>query len=431
MKHTLMRRKQLMDQMLPNSVALIPAASEQTRNSDSHYPYRQSSDFFYLTGFNEPDALAVLHPGKQSFILFNRADDPTRTIWQGPCAGQTGACREFGADLSWPITAFKTKLPDLLQNIAIIYYPMGIAPWLDQWITEQIASFRLKKRKDQSFPQQLINLDTLLHEARLIKSTDEITQIQKAVDVSIEAHLRAMHHCKPDLYEYHIEAELLHVFHQAGCRFSAYNPIVAGGFNACVLHYEKNNEKLHAGDLLLIDAGAEYNYYAADLTRTFPVNGLFTQTQQAIYEIVLAAQTAGIEAVKPGNDWTEAQGEIIHVITQGLIDLSLLKGELNELIETKAYAPFYMHNSGHWLGLDVHDVGSYYSNHQSRKLQPNMVLTVEPGIYISPDCKQVDEKWRGIGIRIEDDVLVTQQGNHLLSSALPKTVQEIQHVMKR
>ena len=425
------RRQQLMDSMGAGSIALIPAAATQPRNSDCDHLYRPSSDFYYLTGFSEPEALAVLCPQREAgeFVLFSRPDDPTLTLWEGSCAGQAGACRDYAADAAFSIDEVDEILADLLMGCDTIYYPLGTTAWLDELLFSYVDHYRKQGRKGLIFPQRIINLDSLLHEQRLIKSATEIDSLRQAAVISAAAHRRAMQSCQPGIFEYQLEAELLHGFQHAGCRFPAYSSIVAGGANACVLHYIDNKAVLVDGDLVLIDAGAECDYYAADITRTFPVNGHFSAAQQALYEIVLAAQLAGLAQAKPGNPWPRVQEAVIAVITQGLIDLGILQGELHELIESKAYQAFYMHNSGHWLGLDVHDVGAYKVQQQWRDLVPGMALTVEPGIYIAADAPQVDDKWRGIGIRIEDDIVINEQGHEVLSDAVPKTVVDIEALM--
>ncbi len=425
------RRSRLLQQLGTQCVALIPAAMLQPRNHDCVHPFRQHSDFHYLTGFAEPDAVALLCPhGKQGeFILFNRSDDPELALWDGACAGQAGACRDYGADAAFSIADLEELLPELLQGYDTIYYPMGSMPWLDELLFGYVQDYRKKTRKGELFPQQFINLDRVLHEHRLIKTPAEQACLRHVTELSAQAHRRAMQVCRPGLFEYQIEAELLHAFQQAGCRFTAYNSIVAGGANACVLHYTDNTDVLRDGDLLLIDAGAEHECYAADITRTFPINGRFSSAQQAIYEIVLASQLAGLAEARPGNPWSNIQHAIVKVITQGLIDVGLLQGELTELVERKAYQRFYMHNSGHWLGLDVHDAGTYKVDNAWRQLVPGMVLTVEPGLYIAPHLTGIDAKWQGIGVRIEDDILITAQGHDVLTQSVPKTVADIEALM--
>ena len=426
------RRQQLFQQLPDHSIAILPAANKIKRNADSNFLFRQNSDFYYLTGFDEPNALAVFikEDQLQQFILFSHPDDPELTIWEGARIGQERTKSIYGADAAFAITDLAAKLPDLLAGKQTLYYPLGREHAVQNLLLNLLHEARLKSRSAAKLPQQWHNLDTLVHELRLFKSNDEIKCIQHAVDVTVKGFHRVLRYCQPGQYEYQITAELVHEFHQAACQTMGYNAIVAGGDNACVLHYDRNNQRLSDGDLLLIDAGAEYQYYTADITRTFPVNGRFSKEQQAVYELVLASQLAGIEACQVNQPWPSIQTAIVKVISQGLLDLGLLKGSLDSIIETRAYAKFYMHNAGHWLGLDVHDAGSYKVDNQARLLAANMVLTVEPGIYITPGTPGIDEKWCGIGVRIEDDVLIEAQGPKVLSQALVKQVDDVQAMMK-
>ncbi|WP_434148894.1 Xaa-Pro aminopeptidase [Methylocaldum gracile subsp. desertum] len=425
------RRKQLARRIKKKSVALIASASASVRNRDVEYPYRQDSDFHYLTGFDEPEAVAVFAPGRKQgeYILFCREFDREKAIWTGRHAGLEGARNAFGADEAFPIDELDKILPSLLENRERVYFPVGHDPKIDRLVFSAVNNVRARVRTGVRAPFEFVSLEHLLHEQRLIKTSHEIQLMQKAAEVSVRAHKRAMSVCKPGKYEYEIEAELLYEFTRHGMRAPAYPCIVAGGHNACVLHYTENKDVLKDGDLLLIDAGAEYENYAADITRTFPINGRFSENQRLLYDLVLQAQLDAIEQVRPGNRWNAPHDAAVHTLTKGLVKLGLLEGRVSKLIKDEAYKKFYMHRTGHWLGMDVHDVGEYRSNGEWRSLEPGMVLTVEPGLYVAPDCHDVDPKWRGIGIRIEDDVLVTKDGCEILTAGLPKTVAEIEAFM--
>lgn len=425
------RRQALMDDMQANSIAIIPSASEVIRNHDVHYPFRQDSNFYYLTGFDEPNAVAVLIPGREhgEYIIFCRDKDPSRELWDGYRAGPEGACSTYQANDAFPISDIDDILPGLLEGRDCVYYAMGRHKDFDLQVMAWVNSIRANIRSGAQPPGEFINLDHLLHDLRLYKSAAEVKMMQEAGTISARAHKRAMQFCCPGVYEYQLEAEILHEFAMAGARLPAYSSIVGGGDNACILHYVENNQLLKDGDLVLIDAGCELDYYAADITRTFPVNGKFSDEQKAIYNIVLDAQLAAIELAKPGNTWNQPHDVTVEVITQGLLDLGLLEGKLETLITEQAYRDFYMHRAGHWLGMDVHDVGDYKVAGQWRVLEEGMVLTIEPGIYISPNNTQVDAKWRGIGVRIEDNVLITRNGNRILSSDAVKTVDAIEALM--
>jgi len=425
------RRNQLARRIKTKSVALIASAPASVRNRDVEYPYRQDSDFHYLTGFDEPEAVAVFAPGRNQgeYILFCRAFDPEKAIWTGKHAGLEGARNAFGADEAFPIDELDKILPGLLENRERVYFPIGHDPKLDGRVFAAVNDVRARVRTGVRAPFEFVSLEHLLHEQRLIKTPHEIHLMQKAAEVSVLAHKRAMRASKPGKYEYEIEAELLYEFTRHGMRAPAYPCIVAGGPNACVLHYTENKDALRNGDLLLIDAGAEYEKYAADITRTFPVNGTFSESQRLLYELVLEAQLEAIEQVRPGKRWNDPHDAAVHTLTKGLVKLGLLDGRVPKLIKDEAYKKFYMHRTGHWLGMDVHDVGEYRIDGEWRTLEPGMVLTVEPGLYVAPDCPDVDAKWRGIGIRIEDDVLVTKEGREILTAGLPKTVAEIEAFM--
>lgn len=425
------RRQCLFDAMDDNSIAILCAQNEVIRNGDAHFPFRQGSDFYYLTGFNEPDSAMVLVKENNHcrYFLFSAERDPKQERWTGKRAGQDDAVKKYGANDAYPIEQLEGKLAQLLEDRNAIYYPIARDPYCDEIIMKLMGSIYDKQRKGIEAPGKLMDLDTIVHSMRLIKSPYEIEMMQKAVDISVVAHRRAMTFCKPGLYEYQLEAEMMHEFYRQGSRSPAYSSIVAGGENGCVLHYIDNDDLIEDGDLMLIDAGAEYENYAADITRTFPVNGQFTPEQRLIYELVLDAQRGGINQVKPGTPWPKIQAVIVEILTEGLLELGILQGKLHDLIEKQCYRDFYMHNSGHWLGLDVHDVGPYKHDQQPLLLQPGMVLTVEPGIYIDPSHDDVEQKWRGIAVRIEDDVLVTDKGHRILSEALPKTVEGIESLM--
>lgn len=414
-----------------DSIAILPAAPERTRSRDVEHPYRSDSDFYYLTGFPEPEAIAVLIPGRKQgqFVLFCRERDPEMETWNGRREGLDGVMNHYGADDAFPFSDVDDILPGLMENKERVYYSMGTHPDLDQHMIEWLNRIRKKARAGVHAPGEFVSLDHLLHEMRLIKSTAEIQAMKKTAKVSAEAHCRAMQVCQPGMMEYQIEAVLLHHFMTHGCRHAAYPAIVGGGENGCILHYTENDTELQDGDLLLIDAGGEYDNYAADITRTFPVNGEFSAAQKALYEVVLAAQKAAIDKVQPGNHWNEPHQAVVKVLTKGLIKLGILKGTPAKLIKEEAYRRFYMHRSGHWLGMDVHDVGDYKVDGEWRMFEPGMVLTVEPGLYIAPGSKGVAKKWWGIGIRIEDDVRVTRTGHEVLTSAAPKEVDKIEALM--
>lgn len=425
------RRKHLMQIMGDDAVAIIPAALVRMRNRDAEFQYRQDSDFHYISGFDEPEAVAVLVPGREhgEYILFCRENDKKMETWNGPRAGQEGAIEKHGADDSFPIDDIDDILPGLLENKEKVYYTMGVHPDFDQRVIKWVNRLREQSRMGVHTPGEFVALDHQLHDMRLFKSAAEVKVMRKAAQISAKAHIKAMQFCKPGNYEYQLEAELLHSFMHQGARFPAYSSIVGGGKNGCILHYVENSDTLKDGDLVLIDAGAELECYAADISRTFPVNGKYSKEQRALYEIVLAAQYAAIEQVKPGNHWNDPHEAAIKVITQGLIDVGILKGKLETQIKKETYKDFYMHRTGHWLGMDVHDVGDYKVEDEWRVLEPGMVLTVEPGLYISAEHEKVAKKWHNIGIRIEDDVLVTKDGYEVLSKDAPKEPDEIEALM--
>ncbi|GMU45505.1 MAG: Xaa-Pro aminopeptidase 1 [Porticoccaceae bacterium] len=425
------RRRDLMAMMGKNSIAILTAAPERVRSRDTHYPFRQDSDFYYLSGFPEPEAVLVLLPKRPDgeFILFCRERDRAREIWDGYRAGPEGARELYSADDAFPIADIDDILPGLLEGRDRVYYALGRNRAFDGRLLDWLDGIRARARAGAVPPEEFVDLDHLLHEMRLFKSAKELGVMRKAGAISARAHCRAMRAARPGLYEYQLQAEIEHAFASEGARHPAYGSIVGGGANACVLHYVENSAPLQDGDLVLIDAGCEYQHYAADITRTFPVNGKFSAPQQALYEVVLAAQLAAIAAVRAGNHWDEPHKATVRVITEGLVELGLLKGKVEDLIASNAYAQFYMHRAGHWLGMDVHDVGDYKVDNEWRLLEPGMVMTVEPGIYVAPDNRKVAKKWRGIGIRIEDDVAITRKGPEVLTAGVPKTIADIEHLM--
>lgn len=425
------RRQALMAQMEPGSVAIVPSAKELIRNRDVEYPFRQNSDFYYLTGFDEPDALLVLIPGRSDgeVILFCRDRDPEMEIWNGYRAGPDGAQSRYGIEQAFANELLDARMQALLDGCYRIYYAIGSDPAFDQQVQGWLKGLRGKARSGAVPPGELAVIEPLLHELRLFKDAEEQEMMRAAGRISAEAHVRAMQVCKPGMMEYQLEAEISHHFAMNGCRLPAYSSIVGGGENACVLHYTENQDALNEGDLVLIDAGCELDYYAGDITRTFPVSGRFSDEQKAVYELVLKVQQACIDAVKPGVIWDRIHELSVELLTAGLVELGLLTGDVDELIETGAYKAFYMHRVGHWLGMDVHDVGDYKIDGEWRPLEPGMVMTVEPGIYISPQNDQVEARWRGIGVRIEDDVLVTADGCENLTAGVPKEIPEIEALM--
>lgn len=425
------RRKRLMDQMGPDSVAILMAPVEQVRNGDTHFAYRPNSDFYYLTCFAEPEAVMVLRPhADEEYILFNRPRDLTAETWNGKRAGQTGACEIFGANKSYVIEKFFEMFPQLIQGKKKLYYDTGNSLEHDERIFQILNKGRQGKRNVTAYPDEVVTLAPLIHELRLFKSEAEINSMRKAAEISAEAHLSAMQKCRPNMKEYELEAELLYVFTKNGARQVAYPSIVGSGENTCILHYIENNQTIKADALVLIDAGCEYQMYASDITRTFPASGKFNNEQRKIYEIVLEAQKIGIEQIKPGNNWEITQQVIAKYISQELIKLNLIEGPLEKALYDKSYQKFYLHQPGHWLGLDVHDVGNYLVKGKPRPFAAGMVLTMEPGLYIA-ESPEIDSKWWNIGVRIEDDVLVTENGNEVLSAGLIKEVSEIEEVMKK
>jgi len=427
------RRAHLLEKM-QRGIAVLPTAEEVARNGDTHYAYRHDSSFYYLTGFAEPEAVLVLvacqdKDSEPQVILFCREKNPEREVWDGFRTGPDAAKEQYGFDAAYPIAQLDEKLAGLMGNQSALFYPLGHDAAWDQRILKLRGEVQAKVRSGIRAPDEIRDVRTLLHEMRLVKDVYELATMRRAAAVSAQAHCRAMRFTRPEQFEYQVEAELLHEFCRHGARHPAYPSIVAAGANACVLHYVDNNARLGDGDLLLIDAGCEVEGYAADITRTFPVNGKFGTAQKDVYEIVLAAQAAAITAARSGNTWDAPHDAALRVLAQGFIDLSLCQGSVDAVLESESYKRFYMHRTGHWLGMDVHDVGDYKVDDHWRKLQPGMVFTVEPGCYIRPADDVPQALWN-IGIRIEDDVVITAQGNEVLTAAAPKAVAEIEELMR-
>lgn len=425
------RRKQFLGMVGKGNIAVIASAAICQRNADVEFSFRQNSDFYYLSGFDEPEAVIVFVPERENgeYLLFCREYDETTALWVGASVGLEGAVEHYGVDDAFPIDDIDDILPGLLENKNRLYFPIGSQSSFDQQLMDWSQEVRSRSRTGVSAPAEFISSDHLLHEMRLIKSAQEIKLMKKAAKISVAAHNRAMAFTQPGHYEYQVDAELKHHFMSQGAQSEAYPAIVGGGDNGCVLHYTQNDARLNDGDLLLIDAGCEWGKYAADITRTFPINGVFSNPQRALYQLVLDAQYAAIEQVKPGNHWNAPHEAAVEVLTKGLVALGILKGRVSTLIKKEAYKPYYMHRTGHWLGLDVHDVGDYKIDGQWRLFEPGMVLTVEPGLYLQPTATELDEKWRGIGIRIEDDVLVTKKGCEVLTDSAVKEIDDIEAMM--
>jgi Xaa-Pro aminopeptidase len=426
------RRRQLMRLMGRDAIAIVPAAPVRMRNSDVDYAFRQDSDFHYLTGFGEPDSVAVLMPGRPAgeYVLFVRDRDPAREIWDGKRAGPAGAVAEFAADDAFPISDIDEILPGMLEQRERVYYTMGLNQEFDQRVVGWVNELRAQARAGRHPPQEFVALDHVLHDMRLFKSRAELGLMRRAGQIGAGAHIRAMKFCQPGKNEFEVMAELVHEFGRFGADTS-YHPIVGGGANTCVLHYRDNNARLNDGDLLLIDAGCEYQYYASDITRTLPVNGRYSPEQRAVYEVVLSAQRAAFAKVKPGNHWNEPHDAAVRAVTQGLVRIGLLKGPVPALIRDEAYKRFFMHRTGHWLGIDVHDVGDYKVGDQWRVFEPGMTLTVEPGVYIAAGSKGVSKRFWNIGVRIEDDVAVTRDGCEVLTAGVPTDPDAIEALMAR
>ena len=421
------RRRQLMRMAGPDAILILPAAPERVRSNDTHFPYRQDSDFWYLTGFDEPDAVLVLVPGRAAgeVLLFCRERDREREAWDGARLGPEGAVATLGMDDAYPYADMDEILPCLIEGRNRVYYHFGRDTEFDLTLIGWVKRVRSQIKQGAQPPHEFQELGHLLHDLRLFKSPAERRLMAEAARIAALAHMDAMRAAKPGMFEYEVEAELLYRFRRHGA-VPSYEPIVGAGANACVLHYRANRAQLRDGDLLLIDAGAEFHGYASDITRTFPVNGRFSAPQRALYDVVLAANVAAREAVRPGISWIELHEIAVEVLTDGLLRLGLLKGTLKQNLQDHAYRRFYMHKTGHWLGLDVHDVGDYRIDGEYQLLEPDMAFTIEPGLYIAPDAAGVAAKWRGIGIRIEDDVIVTRQGMKTLTDDVPRDADDIE-----
>lgn len=427
------RRDRLAEEMGPHSIAIIATSAVAMRNRDADYKFRADSSFFYLTGFAEPEAVAVIETFESidegyTYSLFCRERNRDLEIWNGYRAGVDGAVDEYEADEAYAIDLLDQEIIEKLLNKQKLFYRIGQQAEFDARVSQWIAEADAQQRRGNGSPAHVIQLDRLLDEMRLHKSAKEIELMQIAANISSEAHIRAMQTVKPDMMEYALEAELNYIFGQNGC-VPAYNSIVGGGANGCILHYVENDQVLKDGDLVLIDAACEYQLYASDITRTFPVNGKFSPEQKALYEVVLKAQLAAIDAVQVGNSYKEPHHVAVRILVQGLLDLGLMQGDLDQIIKSERFNQFYMHGTGHWLGMDVHDVGSYKAEGDWRAYEAGMVVTIEPGLYIAPDDETVDVKWRGIGIRIEDDVVATAEGPLVLTKNVVKSVTDIEALM--
>jgi Xaa-Pro aminopeptidase len=418
-----------MRMMGEGGIAILPSAPVRTRNRDVDHPYRQDSDFLYLSGFPEPEAVIVLVPGREQgeYILFCRDKDPEQEIWHGRRYGPEGAMAHFDVDDAFPIDDIDDILPGLMEHCERVYYTMGLDPQFDKRVMDWVNSLRRQARSGAHVPYEFVSLDFLLHDMRLFKHRDELRLMKKAAKISMQAHKRAMQTCRPGLYEYQLDAEILYEFQRNGATW-AYPSIVGGGANGCILHYTENNQELKDGDLVLIDAGCEYQGYDADITRTFPVSGRFSEPQKEIVELVCEANLEAIKQVKPGNHWNDPHHAAVRALTKGMVDIGLLKGAPAKLIKDEAYKQYFMHRTGHWLGMDVHDVGDYKVDDEWRLLEPGMVLTIEPGLYIQHGSRGA-RRWWDIGVRIEDDVVVTKDGHDVLTGDLAKSVDDIEALM--
>lgn len=432
-KELISRRNSVINKMVDNSAAIFFSAPEVVRSNDTHYPYRQNSDFWYLTAFAEPEAVFLIVKETSSqpkTILFNRRKDQLAETWTGYRLGQEDAPKIIHVDEAYPFEEITDILPTIISGKKAIYHANQQYPYADNIINQLMLTLKNGTRKGLYAPDTMIDWRPILHEMRLFKSPAEIEIMRKAGKITAQGHIRAMLTCKPNNYEYQLEAEILHEFAMTGARSPSYNTIVGSGNNGCILHYENNNCLLKDGELVLIDAGCEYQYYAGDITRTFPINGKFTSAQRDIYDIVLKSQYKAIELFKPGVSVKQVNDSVVKIMVEGLVSLGILQGEIDNLIEEKAYSAFYMHGLGHWLGIDVHDVGDYKSISRDRLLEPGMVITVEPGLYINRHA-DVPEKYKGIGIRIEDNILITDTGNEILTADVPKDPELIEKLMSR
>ncbi|NCG52719.1 Xaa-Pro aminopeptidase [Serratia fonticola] len=425
------RRQALLAQMAPASAAVIFAAPEATRSADSEYPYRQNSDFWYLTGFNEPEAVLILVKSDETHnhsVLFNRVRDLTAEIWFGRRLGQDAAPAKLGVDRALAFDEINDQLHLLLNGLDVVYHAQGQYAYADEILFCALDKLRKGFRQNLEAPATLTDYRPWLHDMRLFKSAEEVAVMRRAGEISAMAHTRAMEKCRPGMFEYQLEGEILHEFNRLGVRFPSYNTIVGSGENGCILHYTENECEMRDGDLVLIDAGCEYRGYAGDITRTFPVNGKFSKPQREVYDIVLASINKALEMFKPGISIREVNDQVVRIMIAGLVELGVMKGDVEQLFAEQAHRQFFMHGLSHWLGLDVHDVGHYGSASRDRVLEPGMVLTVEPGLYIAPDA-DVPQEYRGIGIRIEDDILITQDGNENLTASVVKDADAIEALM--
>ncbi|MFP2506096.1 Xaa-Pro aminopeptidase [Buttiauxella gaviniae] len=430
-QHEFLRRRQaLLAKMAPASAALIFAAPEVTRSADSEYPYRQNSDFWYFTGFNEPEAVLVLIKSDETHnhsVLFNRLRDKTAEIWFGRRLGQEAAPEKLGVDRALAFSEIDEQLHQLLNGLDVVYHAQGEHAYADTIVFVALDKLRRGSRQNLVAPATLTDWRPWVHEQRLFKSEEEIVAMRRAGEITALGHTRAMEKCRPGMFEYQLEGEILHEFNRHGARFPSYNTIVGSGENGCILHYTENESQMRDGDLVLIDAGCEYKGYAGDITRTFPVNGKFSAPQRAIYDIVLESLETALQLYRPGTSMQEVTTQVVRIMVNGLVNLGILKGDVDQLITDNAHRPFFMHGLSHWLGLDVHDVG-HYGKDRSRLLEPGMVITVEPGLYIAPDA-DVPAEYRGIGIRIEDDILITADGNENLTASVVKSADDIEALM--
>ena len=430
------RRIALLSKVQGNSIVIVPSAQEAIRSNDTDYHFRQNSDFFYLSGFSEPDAFLVLSNKPKAnelnaniaTFLFMRPKDETAEIWHGRRLGVAKAPHQLTIDTAYSINDIATILPDIIDGHTHLYYSLGENEYNDDIVQNALGICKNAPKQSKVAPSSIVDVNALIHQMRLIKSEQEIAVMQRSADISCKAHTEAMKLCAPGVYEYQLEATILYSFAMQGARHAAYNTIVGGGDNGCILHYVENQDELKSGDLVLIDAGSEYEGYAADITRTFPVNGHFTPAQSAIYSLVLKTQLACIKQLVPGAIIPEVMATAVNIITQGLLDLDILQGDLISCVEKEAHKAFFMHGLGHYLGLDVHDVGNYKENGQDKPLEIGMVMTVEPGIYIS-NTANVPEQFKGIGVRIEDNIAITAQGNSVLTNQVPKSIADIEALM--
>lgn len=424
------RRRAYMDK-LGKGVAILPTSPVYIKTADMEHSFRPDSDFYYLTGFAEPEAVAVLapHHAEHQFILFVRPRNKEMEIWNGRRAGLEGAKAQYGADAAYPIEELDQHLPKYLEGATEIHYHLGRDERFNDRVIGWLAQIRRKARQGIPAPRAIVDPHALLHEMRLFKSDAEIDKLRRAAEIAADAHRAAMVATRPGKYEYQIQAEIEYVFRKEGAHGPSYGSIVGGGVNGTILHYHENDQPLNDGDLLLIDAGCEYDYYASDITRTFPVSGKFTPAQRELYDLVLRAQKAALAECRPGKRFCDPHLAAVRTLTEGLVDLGLLKGDVDELIAKEAYRTYYMHKTGHWLGMDVHDVGEYKVDGEWRELQPGMVFTVEPGLYVSEDAPAEADRYRGTGIRIEDDILITATGCEILTRQVPKEIDEIEALM--